>query len=106
VGDKAEAIVGGSVSLEQAGEFNYGVLPQYLSFTFSASCASEAPLFYFQLLNLGHIPQIVVYPAAEYAAMSPLARQKIALLADRPEEPGGDLSYLLLINTAQVSIIQ
>lgn len=106
LGDEAEATIGEAVSLEETGGFGYGVLPRYLSFTFPAGYASEDPHFYRQLLNLGQIPQIVVYPAAEYAAISQLAGQEIALLrtllADRPEEPGGDLPYLPLINAAEV----
>jgi hypothetical protein len=82
LGDEAEAIVGESVSLEQLGEFNYGVLPQHLSFTVPTSYASGAPLFYRQLLDLGQIPQIVFYPAAEYAAMSPLIPGNPSLSAE------------------------
>jgi hypothetical protein len=52
------------------------------------------------------MPQIVVYPAADYAAMHPLAKAQIdqlkVLLAAKPSVPGGTMPYLPLHNAAQV----
>ena len=85
---------------------DYLLLPQYLAFTFPNSYTSAEPLLQRQQLNLETMPQIVVYPAAAYSAMHPLARAQIeqlqALLAARPSIPGGTMPYLPLHNAAQV----
>ena len=85
---------------------NYLLLPQHLAFTFANSYASAETLLQRQQLNLETMPQIVVYPAAAYSAMHPLARAQIeqlqALLATRMSIPGGTMPYLPLHNAAQV----
>lgn len=94
-------------AFSEDGGMNYLLLPQYISFTFSDSYADADPLYQQRWqLNLETMPQIVVYPAAAYAAMHPLARTQIeqlqALLAAQPSTPGGTLPYLPLNNAAQV----
>lgn len=85
---------------------NYVLLPRHLAFTFTGSYAADEPLLQRQQLNLATMPQIVVYPAADYAAIQPLAEAQIeqlqALLAARASTPGGSLPYLPLHNAAQV----
>ncbi len=85
---------------------DYLLLPQHLAFTFPNSYTSAEPLLQRQQLNLETMPQIVVYPAAAYSAMNPLARTRIeqlqVLLGARPSIPGGTLPYLPLHNAAQV----
>jgi hypothetical protein len=85
---------------------DYLLLPQHLAFTFPNSYADAEPLLQRQQLNLETMPQIVVYPAAAYSTMQPLARTQIeqlqALLAARPSTPGGTMPYLPLHNAAQV----
>lgn len=85
---------------------SYMLLPQHLAFSFANSYVSDDPLLQRQQLNLETMPRIVVYPAAAYAAMHPLAGTQIeqlqALLEARPTAPGGSLPYLPLQNAAQV----
>jgi hypothetical protein len=85
---------------------DYLLMPQHLAFIFTNSFADAEPLLQRQQLNLETMPQIVVYPAAAYAAMHPLAGAQIeqlqALLEARPSTPGGTLPYLPLHNAAQV----
>jgi hypothetical protein len=82
------------------------LLPQHLAFTFPNSYADAEPLLQRQQLNLETMPQIVVYPAADYAATHPLAKAQIdqlkVLLAAKPSVPGGTMPYLPIHNAAQV----
>jgi Tol biopolymer transport system component len=84
----------------------YTRLPQHLSLAFSGGYADEDPIYHRQQLNLETWPQLVVYPASDYAALMDVAAQQIALLqtllAERPAVPGGTLPYLPLVNAAQV----
>ncbi len=85
---------------------DYLLLPQHIAFTFPNSYADADPLLQRQQLNLETMPQIVVYPAATYSAMQPLAGRQVELLQDllakRPSTPGGIMPYLPLVNAAQV----
>jgi hypothetical protein len=82
------------------------LVPQHLAFIFSDSYADANPLLQRQQLNLETMPQIVVYPAADYAATHHLAKAQIdqlkVLLAAKPSVPGGTMPYLPLHNAAQV----
>jgi hypothetical protein len=89
------------------GGMDYLLLPQHLSFTFPHSYVDADPIYQKRWqLNLETMPQIVVYPAAAYSAMHPLAGVQIeqlqTLLATRPSTPGGTMPYLPLNNAAQV----
>lgn len=85
---------------------DYLLLPQHLAFVFSDSYADAEPLLQRRQLNLEAMPQLVVYPAAAYAALHPLARRQIEqlqeLLTAQPAVPGGAMPYLPLVNAAQV----
>jgi hypothetical protein len=85
---------------------NYLLLPKHLAFVFADSYSDADPLLQRQQLNLETMPQIVIYPAAAYAAMHPLAAAQInqlqTLLEAQPSVPGGTLPYLPLHNAAQV----
>jgi hypothetical protein len=93
-------------AVAEAGGMDYMLLPQHLAFIFANSYADADPLLQRQQLNLATMPQLVIYPAAAYAAMHPLARAQLellqAMLTKRPSTPGGTLPYLPLHNAAQV----
>jgi hypothetical protein len=85
---------------------SYAWLPRHIRLTFPGSYAAGQPLLQRQQLNLAEMPQVVVFPAADYAALSADAASQIALLqallVERPAIPGGPLPYLPLVNAAQV----
>jgi hypothetical protein len=71
--------------------------PEHIRFRFEGY-----PLF----PNAFHMPQVLVYPAPEYAALNPSAAEEIAslqeLLAQKPgTPPAGQLPFLPIFNAAQ-----
>jgi len=85
---------------------SYLLLPQHIAFNFTNGYLDDNPLVHQSGLNMETLPRLVVYPAATYAAMHPLAKAQIEqlqiLLETRPSIPGGTLPYLPLQNAAQV----
>ncbi len=75
--------------------------PQHTRFTF----ASRTVPFQTNGMGVSGYPQISIYPAREYGAMSDLAKAEIdglqSLLAARPSVPKDKLPFLPLINAAQ-----
>jgi hypothetical protein len=65
----------------------------------------EVRLAGYALPQAGQAPRIAVYPASEYAALSPQAAEQIAalkkLLAAQPDQPEGELPFLPLMNAVQ-----
>jgi hypothetical protein len=82
------------------------LVPQHLAYTFADSYTDDEPLLQRPQLNLTTMPQIVVYPAADYAATQPMAQDQIDQLKDlltaKPSAPDGPMPYLPLNNAAQV----
>lgn len=98
-----------AVTGEQAGGFTFSVLPEHKMFTFVDPYVDPATL-YRQTVNAYPEPRLFVFPAAEYAAMNPLAAEQItqlqSLLEEQPAEVEGALPFLPLPNGHQVFNVQ
>ncbi|MGE5464465.1 MAG: leucine-rich repeat domain-containing protein [Syntrophothermus sp.] len=90
--------------LPSAGGPEWEVRPESIRFTITGS--KEQALAQSSRVGIAVQPQILIYPAQEYGALSEFAKAKIegmqAVLKARPSIPEGELPFLPLVNAAQV----
>ena len=97
-------IVPGETTLSPDVPF-FALRPEHIAVTFSGSEVLAA-VDYEQDTIAGSEPKLFVYPAADYAKISPLAGEQIEalknLLAERPESINFEIPVLPLVNAAQI----
>jgi hypothetical protein len=93
------------VTVEQAGGMTQALMPEHLMFVFLESYA-EGQQLYRQTMNLTTTPQILLFDAGAFEALSPMAAERIAqlkaLLRERPDQPLDEIPALPVANGAQM----
>lgn len=83
----------------------WDVKPEHVRFTFASHVEPDSSQIW-RGIGISGQPQILIYPAAEFRAMSEDARRRIeslqAILSVRPKTLTGEIPFLPLINAAQV----